>query len=365
MSAALRVPIGTRQIPAHRARSMLPKALRGTAAAPGSPRRTREPGRHPDDLSSAHTRTNSPPIEGGALHRAYAVLRALRCGVCRFRASVEALRELPKARICPCGAPSLAVSVAERPPRPASVLAGSTSGSAPVPATAIAGAFVCVRRPQPAVMAAQPDEYAEQRGTSSSAQLRPTWRRGRGVSTPSTAPAARSSDRRGVAAAQFQPGGPGPPTRRMPGESTWSSRRDAQVTSASRPWCNAQFSGADPIALQSGDGIRSSQSTRCLPCVSVVVASSQQPAGRAPLLRHRRRGPGTDRRSSGYVNIAPHSGPCSPFQVPAGLVRYRIASRCDHPGRLPPANSPPLDRGVTLTTADQPAAADPTAPLLY
>ena len=233
------------------------------------------PRRHLDDLFSAAYEDELSPIEEARFHAHMQSCAPCAAAYAEFRATVEALRELPKAQMphvvhLPSTSP-----VAERPPRPRISLGWFNLGILRrFPATAIAGAFVVVL----AVTALLHGSASPTSGTSSrpSCQAPPRATRPTGRGRPPPRPAARSSALPGCT--RRRPASPTrtwPPTRRSR-RSTWSSpRRRSRSLRASRQscmrscWCRS-------VAVHPGTGSAPVTSRAVLPCVSVSVVSSGQ-----------------------------------------------------------------------------------------
>ncbi len=312
------------------------------------------PRRHLDDLFSAAYEDELSPIEEARFTAHMQSCAPCAAAYAEFRASVEALRELPKARMphvvhLPSTSP-----VAERPPRPRIGLGWFNLGVLRrFPATAIAGAFVVVlaatallhggatptSTPSSAAQAALPN--SAQHGAAGGA-----------VSTPSTA---SCSSIVSIAGASPPPSFSQEDLATDPAQPAIHlvlAAPTLQVTSGKPAVVYAQFSVPIPSLSNPGTGSAPVTSHTVLPCVSVVVASSSNrldvlPAVETPAAQ----GLGPIDGSSGYVISPRTSGPLLTFQVPAGLVpgtELRVVATI--PAGYTGPNSPPLTAELTLTT---------------
>jgi hypothetical protein len=309
------------------------------------------PRRHLDDLFSAAYDDELSPIEEARFHAHMQSCAPCAAAYAEFRSTVEALREMPRARMphvvhLPSTSP-----VAERPTRPRIGLGWFNLGVVRrFPATAIAGAFVVL--------------------LAVTALLH-------GGSTPTSTP---SNETQGSAADSGQHGsaaGPHVPTTSctsivgiagvglpanfshedlatnpaQPAEHLILAAPTLQVTAGKPAVVYAELSVPLGSAANPGTASAPLPARAVLPCVSVSIVSSSQrldllPAVAAP----QPQGAGSS-YAPGFVVSPTTTGPLLSFQVPAGLApgtEVRVVATI--PAGYTGSNSPPLTAELTLTT---------------
>ncbi|MFZ2032242.1 MAG: zf-HC2 domain-containing protein [Candidatus Dormiibacterota bacterium] len=309
------------------------------------------PRRHLDDLFSAAYDDELSPIEEARFHAHMQSCAPCAAAYAEFRSTVEALREMPKARMphvvhLPSTAP-----VAERAPRPRIGLGWFNLGVVRrFPATAIAGAFVVL-------LAVTALLHSGSTPTSTS-------------SNPLQGPAA-DSGQHGSAAGQQVPttsctsivgiAGAGLPASfsqedlatnpAQPAERLILAAPTLQVTAGKPAVVYAELSVPLGSAANPGAASAPLPARAVLPCVSVSVVSSSLrldllPAVAAP----QPQGAGST-YAPGFVISPTTTGPLLSFQVPAGLppgTEVRVVATI--PAGYTGSNSPLLTAELTLTT---------------
>jgi hypothetical protein len=308
------------------------------------------PRRHLDDLFSAAYDDELSPIEEARFHAHVQSCAPCAAAYAEFRATVEALREMPQARMphvvhLPSTSP-----VAERPPRPRIGLGWFNLGVLRrFPATAIAGAFVVLL----AVTAllhgtATPTSTASSGAQSPIPGSQQHGPQGGPVTTTSCTsivgingaalPASFSQEDLATDPAQ-------------PAEHLILAAPTLQVTAGKLAVVYAELSVPLGSAANPGTTTAPLPARAVLPCVSVAVVSSSfrldlLPAVEAP----QPQGAGSS-YAPGFVISPSTTGPLLSFQVPAGLAPgTKLQVVATIPAGYTGSNSPPLTAELTLTT---------------
>ncbi len=309
------------------------------------------PRRHLDDLFSAAYDDELTPIEEARFHAHMQSCAPCAAAYAEFRATVEALREMPKAQMphvvhLPSTSP-----VAEVAPRPRVGLGWFNLGVVRrFPATAVAGAFVVLLavtallhggatpNSTPDSSAAVPAANSGQHGSSSGQQV-PTTSCGAIVGIAGAGlPASFSQEDLATDPAQ-------------PAVHLVLAAPTLQVTAGKAAVVYAQLSV--PIQSAGNPGTTSAPlpARAAVPCVSVEIASSSlrldlHPAVEVPQAQ----GAGSG-YAPGFVVSPTTAGPLLSFQVPPGLApgtELRVVATV--PAGYTGLNSPPLTAELTLTT---------------
>lgn len=309
------------------------------------------PRRHLDDLFSAAYEDELSPIEEARFHAHMQSCAPCAAAYAEFRGTVEALREMPKARMphvvhLPSTSP-----VSERPPRPRIGLGWFNLGVVRrFPATAIAGAFVVLL----AVTALLHGSASPTSSTGSTTQEPIPGSAQHGAAGGSVATASCTSIV-GIAGAALPAGFSQEDLATDPAQPAIHlvlAAPTLQVTSGKPAVVYAQLSVPVQSAANPGTASAPLPARAVLPCVSVAVASSSDrldvlPAVAAPQAQ----GAGSSGVSPGFVLSPSTAGPLLSFQVPAGLApgtELRVVATI--PAGYTGSNSPPLTAELTLTT---------------
>ena len=310
------------------------------------------PRRHLDDLFSAAYDDELSPIEEARFHAHMQSCAPCAAAYAEFRATVEALREMPKARMphvvhLPSTSP-----VAERPPRPRIGLGWFNLGVVRrFPATAIAGAFVVLLAvtallrggatptTSPSTAAQGPAADSGQHGSAAGPQVPTTSCTSIVGISGAALPASFGQEDLATDPAQ-------------PAVHLILAAPTLQVTAGKPAVVYAQLSVPVQSAGNPGTAPAPLPARAVLPCVSVAVGSTSarlavRPAVEAPQAL----GAGSSYASPGFVISPGTTGPLLSFEVPAGLApgtELRVIATI--PAGYTGPNSPPLTAELTLTT---------------
>ncbi len=314
------------------------------------------PRRHLDDLFSAAYEDELSPIEEARFHAHVQSCAPCAAAYAEFRASVEALRELPKARMphvvhLPSTSP-----VAERPPRPRIGLGWFNLGVLRrFPATAIAGAFVVVLAATALLHGGATPTSTPTTGSSSAAHAPSATSAPFGAAGGPLSTASCTGSIVSIAGASPPPSFSQEDLATDPAQPAIQlvlAAPTLQVTSGKPALVYAQLSVPVTSLSNPGTGSAPVTSRTVLPCVSVAVARSSNrldvlPAVETPGAE----GLGVIDGSYGYVVSPRTSGPLLTFKVPAGLVPgTELLVVASIPAGYTGLNSPPLTAELTLTT---------------
>ena len=309
------------------------------------------PRRHLDDLFSAAYDDDLSPIEEARFNAHMQSCAPCAAAYAEFRSTVEALREMPKARMphvvhLPSTSP-----VAERPPRPRIGLGWFNLGVLRrFPATAIAGAFVVV-------LAVTALLHGGATPTSIPSDAAPASTSGPALhgEAGGTVPTTSCTSIVGIAGAGL-PASFGhedlATDPAQPAEHLILAAPTLQVTAGKRAVVYAELSVPVQSAVNPGTAPAPIPPRAAVPCVSVEIASSSLkldilPAVEAP----QPQGAGSTYAPSQFVISPSTTGPLLSFQVPPGLAPgTQLLVIATVPVGYTGQNSPPLTAELTLTT---------------
>jgi anti-sigma factor RsiW len=307
------------------------------------------PRRHLDDLFSAAYEDELSPIEEARFHTHMQSCAPCAAAYAEFRASIEALRELPRARMPHVVHLPSTPPVAERSSRPRIGLSWFNLGLVRrFPATAIAGVAAAVL-----VIVALTHNGGGTQNTAGSALSLPVAGQANGASdaacthviaaiTAAALPSSFTQEAVATDAAQ-------------PALHLVLAAPTLVVTAGQQAVVYAQLSVPVPSLSNPGAAATSPPARAVLPCVSIAVGNTGQrlaanAAGLPSVQVPRAPGVATPAAAPGF-QYGPGVGPLLTFRVPTGLARgTEIHVTATIPAGYAGPGSPPLIAELTLTT---------------